>query len=648
MKHSNKAIWLLAALCLAGCAKQRTTTLQAVVDNYRSAAKVEVSAEGVATWSAEGERVWVNGMAYGVEYADGKAVIRDVEASDGGYQALYPASMVRSRQDAASVSVSLDSVQPYRTLRGVQQVQSPMAAQSADGQLAFTNLCALVRVNVTNPTDDTLQMKRITLSSATAALSGDGTVSFAAEPTLSLTANTAGRVSLSFAAVHEKIAPAQTRSYYIVVPAFATADLQISLQANSTATNYAWSKRNNATSLVAGYLVTAPEASADFTDVHYFFGSGTEDDPYLISNSYDLLILQQQVGKTTTCHRMTNGIDCSDITLTPIGNASKIYMGHFMGGGHTVTLGRVSVTELPDEGKVCGLFGLVSDARIEDLTVAGSIAVSDDVPSSYPLMVGGVAGKAIGVATFTRCHNEATISATANGPCFVGGIVGMMADDSDTSVFSGLSNAGAVTAESSYATTRATYTYRCAVAGGVFGFMGGESEQTSGSGDALINSCNSGSVTARYTCATADANTRTAAGGLVGSCNGYATIGNCYNTAVVTAEACTAPAVAGGIVGGWTATTVSNKKKHVVEVCLNTTAPVISITSTGDLSAGHGLAADGSGQCNYSLYPAGTTAVPSTWTSSSCKATGGSSQPADLNALQSKGSSQLRGSYTAW
>ena len=114
-------------------------------------------------------------------------------------------------------------------------------------------------------------------------------------------------------------------------------------------------------------------------------GEGTEDDPYVISCLEDLQELSDSVrgadrdpqAFSGRYFKMSNDIDVQkDTNFTPIGNQLKgaglenmlALSGIFDGDGHTV----YGVKEYYSSGMSLGLFGIVRDGTIKNLTVAKS------------------------------------------------------------------------------------------------------------------------------------------------------------------------------------------------------------------------------------------------------------------------------------
>ena len=152
-------------------------------------------------------------------------------------------------------------------------------------------------------------------------------------------------------------------------------------------------------------------------------GEGTEESPYLISSKEDLLELTGIVDKDSTDFAgkyflMTNSIDLKSVSkFTPIGNQlrgagvenMRFFKGYFDGGGYTVT----GLNENYDTSLSVGLFGIIYDATIKNLTLASSSVKGNSV-------VGGLVGLSIGTSTIENCHVASDV--TVSGTAYVAGI----------------------------------------------------------------------------------------------------------------------------------------------------------------------------------------------------------------------------------
>ena len=167
-------------------------------------------------------------------------------------------------------------------------------------------------------------------------------------------------------------------------------------------------------------------------------GTGTQDDPYLISDGAELAYLSritkidaaQTAGKY---YKLTTNILLNENVLTedfllngtpdniwiPIGDAetpgdydaSATFQGYFDGNSYAV-----SGIYCPSEYGIAGLFGAISGGEIHDLSVVDSYVKA----SRY---AGAVAGGTTGYGQINRCYGEGYIVAEGDY-CFSGSVVG--------------------------------------------------------------------------------------------------------------------------------------------------------------------------------------------------------------------------------
>ena len=187
-------------------------------------------------------------------------------------------------------------------------------------------------------------------------------------------------------------------------------------------------------------------------------GTGTKEDPYLISKVDDLKQLATDVNSTVgdtysnKFFRMTGDIDLENEPWTPIGGNStnatttrERFAGTFDGGGHEIKGLNVS-----DEKSFAGLFGIISSSgTVMNLTVSGSVSggtyysggivaynnlgtIANCVnkcnvaPTNRSGHIGGIAGYNSG--TISNCRNEGTINGTNHN---AGGIAGWSITNSE-------------------------------------------------------------------------------------------------------------------------------------------------------------------------------------------------------------------------
>ncbi len=301
---------------------------------------------------------------------------------------------------------------------------------------------------------------------------------------------------------------------------------------------------------------TAPDFVARnvVTTLSYSGGTGSSDDPFLISNEADLVALSAAVNSGESqsggYFKLVDDIEVTSSDWAPAGifNSTTEYpfAGTFDGDGHSVT---VAYTRSSGVTSPTGLFGYVKGtgisrgaATIKNVIVKGSLSSSQ----SY---LGGVVGYAVN-AVVEGCRNEATLSGYNN----IGGIVGSCMKDGltttpDTVVIRRCHNAGNVSGS--------TMSY--GRIGGIIGAFG------TGVESEITDCLNTGSVTGKGT----------AVGGIAGYwyCvnSGIAYMDNCLNAGVVTGSSYSSSAASivasfGGSMSGSVNNYITNVHSQVGKV----------------------------------------------------------------------------------
>lgn len=210
---------------------------------------------------------------------------------------------------------------------------------------------------------------------------------------------------------------------------------------------YDWENTNGITQL------SKTVWASDAVDTGIFAGgSGTKEDPYLLSTEEQLrafaVSLTSKLDYAGTYIRLANDIEVSEETWAPIGLGEYAFQGDFDGAGHSitgVTIGSAKTpyqdtyynAELKTGGTYYGLFGVLgSYANVHNLVVDANIHVQSHV-SVY---VGGLTG-----LSDKATMNQVTINGTVWGRSgmekqaanhFSGGIAGMLngLTNGDTSI----------------------------------------------------------------------------------------------------------------------------------------------------------------------------------------------------------------------
>ena len=172
----------------------------------------------------------------------------------------------------------------------------------------------------------------------------------------------------------------------------------------------------------------------------YSGGSGTQDDPWLITSQEDLIALagflnsgnaetfDTENANVGNCHgyyfKQTADIDLTGVTWEPIGYSGSYYFaGNYDGGGHSIT-NAVSTGKVdPDGFATAGIFGWVAFGSVANLHVKNANFVATG-QNNYSY-VGGIAGVCYG-SSIKNCsvENSSLESRRNNNNNCAGSIVG--------------------------------------------------------------------------------------------------------------------------------------------------------------------------------------------------------------------------------
>ena len=151
------------------------------------------------------------------------------------------------------------------------------------------------------------------------------------------------------------------------------------------------------------------EQVTETTPPAYSGGSGTEDNPWIISSADDLKTLADTVNNgeqyTGTYFLQAEDIDLSNVAWEPIGYTDSDYYfsGHYDGGDYIIS-NAVSTGKLDEDGQAtAGIFGCVMDGSVSNLHVRNADFTASGDENYGP--AGGVTGIAYG-ATIENCTVE--------------------------------------------------------------------------------------------------------------------------------------------------------------------------------------------------------------------------------------------------
>ena len=226
---------------LAGCKREYgTVTLGANIDNGRDA---KVYIDDLTPCWHNNDLVRVNNQSCTTSAALGSSAQITNVAGSSHYRAIYPADIVGDADISSSstIAVTLPHEQMYEVdSRGDQKVKVPMGAYSSSESLTFHNLCPLIKVVVSNRMNDDFGLSCITVTAATAYLSGLCSASVTGSPNdhigSMVTSSASHDVSLVFTDGNRPTigrGDRDTYVYYIIAPAFDEDAVTITLYATS-------------------------------------------------------------------------------------------------------------------------------------------------------------------------------------------------------------------------------------------------------------------------------------------------------------------------------------------------------------------------------------------------------------------------------
>ena len=407
---------LAAAMVFTACRKDddNLVTLNVNLSDYTgSNTKMYVDASRYTHWTS-GDQVKINGTACPVDLSGSKAQIKGVTVNDNGYSAVYPSSIATNYfgPTTTSFNVTLPTTQTYSVDgSGNQIISAPMFARCNKNEttLTFQNLCSLLKVTVNNDRSEDIDMQSITVTSSSGKLSGVATISNAtttASFAMGTGATSYNYVTLNFTS--ETVAQGTSKDYYIVVPAFPTSDITITIVATGAGT-LELSKTASDAVLSANAIVQGPTLALG--GVEYI---GTEANPYKINNLDDLVAFRTNVNGGNTYEglfiKLMNDINCGS-TWTPIGTMSNNFKGTFDGNNKTITYVIPSTST-----SYQGLFGYTNGATVKNLNVDATITQTGNYSGSVGCIIARQEG-----GTVTGCSSTGTIISESN---YIGGIVG--------------------------------------------------------------------------------------------------------------------------------------------------------------------------------------------------------------------------------
>lgn len=577
----KKYICTIIALALAATACQKSdgieesvvgpgsNKLTALLNTTTRTMLVELGSDGkyANLWS-EGDQigVFVNGTGqasiYDLDEGAGSPTASFVGYGRGSsYVAVYPADAAKSI-DGNSVTIDLPLTQSYAPA-SFGPGSFPMLASSTTTELAFKNLCAVLKLSIKGT--GTVQSITFRANDESVIVAGGAAVDITdpAAPKLTMLGSGSNEVTLDCTGVGAVLNGDTPTDFLIVLPAQTyTGGFTVTV-----CTPSGNMQKRTSQEVVLHPSELFPMNVLDFAvnvgiePSKALPGEGTANSPFLIRNIGDLLLMQtavntsygkitsedsgRQVTAYTASYRQVADIDMTPYnnafgSWTPIGNygssSSFSFRGSFDGGGHSIT----NLFIEAEESKYSGLFGSIYGVTIKNLTVSGTVNTTGTITRYIGMVVGTMYD-----STITGCETSGTISG-GSGAYYLGGLAGFGAG----STISGCRNYADISKLCSggiagYITT-STIT-DCANHGAVngnnyqsVGGIAGHSVDTN-----IFNCFNTGQISGWRQI-----------GGIVGidESSSGARIANCYNTGDVLSFGDTT----GGITGNNTGATITN------------------------------------------------------------------------------------------
>ena len=435
MKKTIKSLFaVIAILTIASCAKEQLIAPEDGNGQLRtftvslSESKTSLDEDGKVVWTA-GDVLWVsNGSEVSSwvvpEEADGQKTFSFSTTLTGDLYVVYPETAAKGVKDG-KVSIVVPGTQD-----GSFSSANICVGKTVDCAVQLHNATAVAKISVD---EEALDVKTLSLSSTGTALAGDCEISFSEGDIAAVTPgeNTFGGIV---------VPDASGELYVSIIPGTYPAGFQFSAisEAFTTQSKTTVSEKTlNANDMV--------DLGAIGTDMASPAGTGTEGDPYQITNLPEWLALAYYVNAGETMEdeyiKVMNDIDGITVPVGYLytdeeGSEDFYFQGHLDGNDKTLKInieGEQTVALIGDAAapasftnvKVAGVAnstgnyaaGLVamvnSGAGVEFTNCESSVSVSG---VQY---VGGLVGYNDGYSKFTNCTNNGTVSATGH---WTGGI----------------------------------------------------------------------------------------------------------------------------------------------------------------------------------------------------------------------------------
>jgi len=146
-------------------------------------------------------------------------------------------------------------------------------------------------------------------------------------------------------------------------------------------------------------------------------GDGSPEHPLSIYDCNGWMNMQNDLG---AYYRLANNINCTGITMSPIGNGDTPFTGNLDGNGYTI-----SNVEMTNDGFMgTGLFGELNGATVTALRITDSSFTEGEANGIYG--IGALAGVASNSTVGDITSSNLTVITADSSPNYMGGLVGIM------------------------------------------------------------------------------------------------------------------------------------------------------------------------------------------------------------------------------
>lgn len=298
--------------------------------------------------------------------------------------------------------------------------------------------------------------------------------------------------------------------------------------------------------------------------VHVMGGSGTSENPYLVTSAYDLKVISERVNAGVPSYVygyyvLENDIDVGGGELGIIGDGRVLesgslatFVGFFNGQGHTISNFKINSKDV----SYVGLFGnfsatgeadnsgIIQNLNLDSFEIEAVIPQPDNDDNTVDAAFVGSfygSGVATNLVACSATNGSIFVTVPSGVSCFVGGAIGLQ----QSYAMVGNGAADYIYSATDYVKTSVDIDVAPGgplyVAGGVVGYLFSADENAAAS---VVNCYSEGSILGAMR-----------SGGIVGLLGNYSSVANCYSISEINGYADSfsneqeAGAYAGGIVG---------------------------------------------------------------------------------------------------